>query len=315
MANEIARLGTGGCLESLTNGALGQVLAIGAAGPEWVNASDDQTAAEVPFTSAGDLAATTVQAALVELDNEKLSLSDFCNAPDLGAIQPDNLLILRDPGTGCQIEQWLPFLGLINANAALPIATETHVQGNLFVNGGVYLGETNDILPIRASDGSIRLYKRRVGARVTFQEPAQTNVPAAAWRAVIHNASSYADGGYVYNGATGEFTVAAAGDYLVSALVSWGANQVWAVDGAGHPNGFITVLSVFINGAYYAPLAENDHYGIGANTAFRDSGGTVVRLSAGDTVGVRALHLQPGAMQLEGAVQPAGVNYFQIERL
>lgn len=67
-------LGDGGCIEALANGTLGQVLTMGAAGaPAWANAADDQTAAEVPVTPVGNIGATDVQAALQELDTEKLS--------------------------------------------------------------------------------------------------------------------------------------------------------------------------------------------------------------------------------------------------
>jgi len=43
--------------------------------------SDDQTAAEVPFTPAGNIAATDVQAAIVELDSEKLAKAFGSDAP------------------------------------------------------------------------------------------------------------------------------------------------------------------------------------------------------------------------------------------
>lgn len=365
----IACVGDGGCIEAMPDGTLGQVLTWGAAGPGWAASADDQTAAEVPFTAAGNIAATNVQAALEELDTEKIASvstgggiqgdglaltavrpdfdslpvetgvingvvvtganspdggqvtpynlvsSAVCSAPDNGNVQPDNLLAVRDPGTGCQLEQWTPFLGSINNAAALPIAAETHAQGDMFVNGGLYVGETDDIVMIRASDGSIRSYNRRIAAMVRTQEPGAVAVPPVTWTNVIFNTAVYADSGITYSGATGEYTVAVAGDYQVDATVSWATNQVWAVDSSGLQGGYITSLSVFINGAFWVLLSENDHYSIGMSGAFRNSGSVVVRVTAGTTIGVRALHLQAGTMNLEGVVQAALANYLHVAKI
>lgn len=71
MANELVYLDSGGCIASLTNGTPGQIMTIGAGGtPAWAVPSDDQTAAEVPFTPYSSLAATNVQAAIQELLDE-----------------------------------------------------------------------------------------------------------------------------------------------------------------------------------------------------------------------------------------------------
>jgi len=69
----VACIGDGGCIEAIPLGTVGQVFTVTAAGAGWANTADDQTAAEVTFVPAGNLASTSVQNALVELDTEKLS--------------------------------------------------------------------------------------------------------------------------------------------------------------------------------------------------------------------------------------------------
>ncbi len=74
MADSLVGLDSGGCVTPIANGAVGQVLTIGAGGtPVWVNAADDQIAAEVPYAG-GTVgtpleAITTVEGALDEISS------------------------------------------------------------------------------------------------------------------------------------------------------------------------------------------------------------------------------------------------------
>ena len=52
MADFLAKVGDGGCIESLPAGTVGQVLTQGATGPGWTSIADDQTASEVAYESA-----------------------------------------------------------------------------------------------------------------------------------------------------------------------------------------------------------------------------------------------------------------------
>ena len=69
--------GASGTGTRLPKGTAGQVLTMnaGATAPEWTNATDDQTASEVNSTAYGNIEATDVQAAIQELDDEKLALT------------------------------------------------------------------------------------------------------------------------------------------------------------------------------------------------------------------------------------------------
>ena len=61
MADSLVGLDSGGCVTPIANGTVGQVLTIGAGGtPVWVNAADDQIAAEVPY--AGGAIGTPLEA-------------------------------------------------------------------------------------------------------------------------------------------------------------------------------------------------------------------------------------------------------------
>jgi hypothetical protein len=79
--------------------------------------TDDQTAAEVPFTPAGTLAATTVQAALEELDTEKLATASYTAADVLTKV-----LTVDGAGTGLDAD----LLDGIQASAFAQIASNNN---------------------------------------------------------------------------------------------------------------------------------------------------------------------------------------------
>lgn len=90
---------------------------------------DDQTAAEVPFTPAGNIAATDVQAAIQELDTEKASqaaldahINDAADAHDASAISVDSTTLV---GTGTDAQA--VFEELDNAIVAAEAATAAHL--------------------------------------------------------------------------------------------------------------------------------------------------------------------------------------------
>lgn len=71
----------------------GEVLGVVGGVAASVAAADDQTAAQVPFTPAGSIASTNVQAAIVELDTEKATAAQGALADS--AVQPgDNVTTL-----------------------------------------------------------------------------------------------------------------------------------------------------------------------------------------------------------------------------
>lgn len=308
----IACVGTGGCIEAMPDGALGQVLTWGAAGPSWAASADDQTAAEVPLTATGDIAATNVQDALAELDTEKLSEEDLCTSPDSGTAQPGNILVLRDPGTGCQVEQWLPFFDILNPGAALPIADPaSNTVGDFFVNGGVYFGESNDMIPRRGADGAIYFVKRLIyarGGQNTAQGISPNTTVIVNFDRVDQDSNSA-----VTPGANWIFTVPAAGIYTTdfgAALVA--ANLTGPTPGSDVRQALIGFL--YVNGAVVARLGVDK-----VQVDYRDNlqvYGSHTRLySAGDTISF-SLYLfdSTNTLPATNTLTSISETYFSITR-
>lgn len=86
----------------------GEVLGVVGGAAAGIALPADQTAADVPFTPAGDLAATDVQAALVELDTEKATSGHTHSAPAASTVT------IADAGgyyTGTDVEAALQEIG------------------------------------------------------------------------------------------------------------------------------------------------------------------------------------------------------------
>lgn len=86
MADTLAGIGSGGCIESIPAGAVGQVLTQGANGVSWANTADDQTASEVPFSAYNSIASTNVQSAMQEIvdeccPNQQATIANQCTIP------------------------------------------------------------------------------------------------------------------------------------------------------------------------------------------------------------------------------------------
>jgi len=113
--------------------------------------TDDQTAAEVPFTPAGTVAATDVQAAIVELDGDiQGHITDTSDAHDASAISVDSTTLV---GTGTDVQAVLEELdNAIAAATGTPGGSDTQVQFNdssvFGGDAGLVYNKTNDTLII-----------------------------------------------------------------------------------------------------------------------------------------------------------------------
>ncbi len=86
--------------------------------------TDDRTAAQVPFTPTGSIAATNVQAALAELDTEKLSSVSVANISATGS--PSASTYLRGDGT------WSTPAG--GSGTAIAMKKARRTAGNITLN-------------------------------------------------------------------------------------------------------------------------------------------------------------------------------------
>lgn len=362
----LACVGDGGCVESVPAGTLGQVLTQGAAGPAWAASADDQTAAEVPFTPAGDLVSTTVQAALEELDAEKISSvasgggitgngtgpdavrPDFdnlpletgnplqvvisgttnpngaimtpynlvtyaaCNAPVGTPNHPDNFLVVRDPGTGCQIEQFMPFAGVLNVGAALPVAVPAaNVQGDAFVNGGLYFAESNDTIPRRGTDGGIYMVDRVVVAR--GRQTVAQGIASNALVTVNYDQVDHDTHGAVTTGAAWAFTCPVPGVYTAHFGACFVAIPLTGP--AGGPIIQVMLLEFVVNGT---SVARIDSHPVQATmTDNLQTRGSYTRYyNAGDTISVAVYVLDSSNTLGTINTLPIGsVSYFSINKV
>lgn len=305
---QVLTQGDDGCPVALANGTNGQVLTLVGGTPAWA-AGDDQTAAEVAVTPFATIEATNVQAALVEI------VAECCidNAAEV-PITPLNGNITATP-TNVQaalevIDNWAKVV--TNPGSTAPLADVADAGAQPLVDGttAFRVAETNDIIPTIGADGVMRWYFRPIGARVFLQNNVAP-VPQLAFTTVTHGIVQYNDPGLTY--VAGVFTVAVAGDYLLVALVSWATGQTWISDPGGNPVGFTTAIAAFINGVGGPSINEEDHYALNQPApVFRNYGSVVLRLNAGDTVEVRALHFQPIPKLLE---QNEAANSVSLTRL
>ena len=93
----LACIGSGGCVEAMTIGAVGTVLTVGADGtPQFLTAADDQTAAEVPYTPGTITGVNNVQDAIDAIDCEYIADCIGAQvAPSAGIEYDDALNVFR----------------------------------------------------------------------------------------------------------------------------------------------------------------------------------------------------------------------------
>lgn len=294
MADEIARIGDGGCLESLPNGTVGQVLGIGAGGtPVWVNASDDQVATEVPFTPYSTLAATTVQGAIQEIVDEFCDMIGGCSVDALNDV---------DLSAGADIWEPLIFDGtnfipirpskiVSNVGSVPPIAViaDTGQQPLWNASGYDVSAETNDIIPATAAGGERVWYIRRKGAN--YIGHLAQSIPSATTTNIVYQTPVQVDGGITYNAGTGEFTVPVTGWVYMVASVHF-ANAAGVATPANSAADYF--INLTISGSV---VTRVNHYpNQVAGNAIHVAG--IRYITAGSTISVNIFHTAPDALTL-----------------
>ena len=296
MSNEIARIGTGGCLESLTNGSLGQVLAIGAAGPEWTTVADDQTATEVPFAPYSNLTSTNVQSAIQELIDEICTLIGGCSINALSDVDT----VTNSPTTGQSAlfwtgTNWEPGAAIkqvANPGSTPPIALVADAGAQPLWNTAAndVSAETNDIVPVISSSGERHWYIRHKAASVSGHS-AQVFAPNAfsnvVWQSIVRF-----DGGWTNNAATGAFIAPVDGWVLATGYIH--INNSAANDAANAP--FDYQISISISG--FSGNRVN-HYANQTNGTVINVTG-VAYVTAGTAIAINIFHNAPGNISLVG---------------
>jgi hypothetical protein len=161
--------------------------------------TDDQIAAEVPFTPAGSLAADDVQEALQELDTEKLASS---------AVSAFMLTVLDDAAA-------------VNARTTLGLEIGVNVQS--------FHDNLQDIADFTPTDDTII-----IGNGSDYESKALPNCPDSGGNHLNYTAASNAfscgtSGGGTFTGlTTGTIPKAAAGDTLVDSAVSEDPTNVYS---------------------------------------------------------------------------------------
>ena len=174
-ALDIVKWNTSVVVEGNTSTALpvgginGQILSTDGNGVyRWIDILDDQTATEVAFTATENIAATSVQAALAELDNEKLALAGGTMSGDI-AMGANNL-------SGAGTVGATTFLGDLNGTINTATTAVTQSSGdnstkvattayadaasagiNTLAAGKIYLGDVNGAAQEVAMTGDVTI--------------------------------------------------------------------------------------------------------------------------------------------------------------
>lgn len=127
-------------------------------------------------------------------------------------------------------------------------------------------------------------------------------VPSGTLTIINYDTVVYDPNARVATGTTWHFTVGTTGYYHINAGV--------ILQGASEPTGTALDLFVFVNGTQTVELARTA--GNGGVSNFSAFGGATLKLTAGDTVDVRAYQSTSGSISLFSA---ADRNYVNIERV
>lgn len=264
----------------------------------------------VPFASGnpGQTLATLANGSIgwVEPDSAQ---SELCTALDAGTAQPDKFLTVRDPGTGCQVEQFMPFAGLLNAGAALPISEVSHTQGDLIVNGGLYFAESDDIMPRRGADGAWYFYEREIIASGGMTTPQAFGANGVV--IVNYDRVDIDTHGRVTPGANWIFTAPVSGIYQASFGIAMQGQPLTGPSGGAIQQALIGYT--YINGAVDRRIDTYD-----VQSTFMGNlqvyGSIQVILNAGDNLSF-ALYLHDATASIGvTALISAPETYFRITR-